>query len=170
MSKTNGTHPTEQEMREAKVPTLDTPEELVAYITTLTDRPHDYGTSVYAMSMAATAAFNYVARKVGSSGFQASCADLDVLRRTRRIKGPFRITDYADLLYPQYLTEEQFPSIRHLEAEHAQWLADEARKLIAESPKAHPDVTARWQYLAAQAPPKGTTQTTGYAAPNREGK
>ena len=76
---------TEQEMRDTEVPRANTIGELSDYIESLVQQEHDYGTCVYAMSMAATAAFNYVARRLGVTGFQASCADMDVLRRTRRI-------------------------------------------------------------------------------------
>ncbi len=76
----------EGDMREVKNPQPYTPKQLADYIDSLVSRNHDYGTAVYAMSLAAVAAFNYVAHKVGSSGFQASCADLDVLRRTRNTR------------------------------------------------------------------------------------
>jgi hypothetical protein len=144
---------TEAEMREMVVPWPKSLDELTALIETLVKREHDYGTCVYAMSIAATTAFNYVAHELGVTGFQASCADLDIIKRTRSIKGPFRITDYAKLLYPQYLTHEHFPVIADLEQKHAQWLADESRKLIAESGStAHPDVLQRWHDLADRAP------------------
>jgi len=74
---------TEKEMREAKEPWPYTEQQLTEYIASLVDRQHDYGTCVYAMSLAAAAAFNYVAHKLGVTGFQSSCADLDFIRRTR---------------------------------------------------------------------------------------
>lgn len=95
----------EQEMRDTEVPRANTIGELSDYIESLVAKQHDYGTCVYAMSMAATAAFNYVARQLGVTGFQASCADMDVLRRTRRIKGPFMLVDSDKMLYPQYSIE-----------------------------------------------------------------
>ena len=89
-------------MRAEKAPTPSLVEELNEYIRSLVEREHDYGTCVYAMSLAATAAFNHVASKLGVTGFQASCADLDVLRRTRGMDGPFIILKAEDMLYPQY--------------------------------------------------------------------
>jgi hypothetical protein len=71
-------------------------------IGSLTNAVHDYGSCVYAMSIAAEAAFNYVANQLGVAGFQASCADLDIIRRTRRIKTSFTIVTPDDYLYPQY--------------------------------------------------------------------
>lgn len=144
---------TEAEMREAKVPTSQTPEELAGYISALVDRQHDYVTCVYAMSMAATAAFNYVAHKLGVSGFQASCADLDILARTRDLHFG-KILDYRNLLYPQYCDTEHFPGVTELMADEKirKWLGDEARKKLTETNGvAHPNVLAHWQKLASQA-------------------
>lgn len=97
----------ESAMRDAKVPWPLTKEQLVEYIQSLVDRQHDYGTCVYAMSMAAEAAFNYVSHCLGVTGFQASCADLDFVRRTRSLKGPFILLKGEDMLYPQYDLEEK---------------------------------------------------------------
>lgn len=83
----------EPEMRDSTVPTFDTPIQVMDYIESLVTQDHDYGTCVYAMSMAAVAAYNYVARKLGVTGFQASCADLDIVRRNRRIDGPFMLVN-----------------------------------------------------------------------------
>lgn len=135
---------TEKQMRDADVPWLKTPDELSAYIAALVSRPHDYGTCVYAMSMAAVAAFHYVASVLGVTGFQASCADLDIVRRTRSLKGPFMIIDANDLLYPQYDVREKLETFIK---ENKEWCATEARKHIAENPRAHPNVRAHWDSL-----------------------
>lgn len=136
---------TEQEMRSAQVPTLKTMDELTAYIAGLVEQEHDYGTCCYAMSMAAVAAFNHVASKLGVTGFQASCADMDILRRTRRMER-FQILDLSDLLYPQY--RDKFKSFEDMLAENAEWLPGEAQKKLAEShDHAHPDVIAYWEML-----------------------
>lgn len=138
---------TEKQMREATVPRIETPEQLANYIASVVDRPHDYGTCVYAMSLAAVAAFNYVSSKLGVTGFQASCADMDILRRTRHMDGPFMILKAEDLLYPQYdlraKVEEFIESTRG-------WCAEEAKKKIAESGHAHPNVRAHWEELATR--------------------
>ena len=137
---------TEQQMRKADVPTLDTTQELAAYIESLTDREHDYGTCVYAMSMAAVAAFNHVARKLGVTGFQASCADLDVLRRTRQLDCPFMLIKASDMLYPQYDIENDVRAAQH---EWLPWAADEARKLLAgDITHTSQGVLERWRQLA----------------------
>jgi hypothetical protein len=137
---------TEAEMRDAEAAHPKTPEELTAYVESLVNRGHDYGTCVYAMSLAATAAFNYVAGKLGVTGFQASCADMDIIRRTRGMKDGFIIVDGNNLLYPQYDVLDRV----------AQWmagargeLAKKAKVLLAEKKTVHPDVVAHWERLAA---------------------
>lgn len=139
---------TEQEMRDGNVPTFDTLEELNTYITTLETRSHDYATAAYTMSMAATATFNYMAFKLGVTGFQASCADLDVLRRTRNLTCPFKIIKADDMLYPQYdIPADVNKTIEKWE----QWAAEAAEKLIAATTyNTHPRVMKHWQMLAAK--------------------
>lgn len=140
---------TEAQMREATVPTLDTPEELSAYIAGLVDRPHDYGTCAYAMSMAAIATFNYMARKLGVTGFQASCADLDILKRTRGWKWG-RLLNYENLLYPQYCNSDNFPSAEVLLVKEREKLSEMAKEKLKEAGEsAHPNVLAHWKMLAA---------------------
>jgi hypothetical protein len=139
-------HKAEFEMRDSKAPFLDTEEELLAYIRDLVERKHDYGTCVYAASMAATAAFNYVAGTLGMTGFQASCADMDILRRTRHIEGPFSLFRYRDLLYPQYDLHERLA--KQID-EARPWLAEKAREFLAAGRDAAPDVVAHWEKLAA---------------------
>lgn len=135
---------TEAEMREHTVPTFNTTKELHTYIDALIDRPHDYGSSAYAMSLAATAAFNYVASKLGVTGFQASCADLDILRRTRGIKGSFIILKAEDLLYPQY---DLHAKLEKWIGEQRKWLRDEAKKKLDGS-HGVASVRAHWKKLA----------------------
>jgi hypothetical protein len=141
----------ETAMREAEVPSPASEEELTTYIRSMVDRPHDYGTCVYAMSMAATAAFRYVAKKLGVTGFQASCADMDVLRRIRGMKHGFQIIDYADALYPQYWDDERRPVYEALmrKPETRQRFREAAERLLAASPHAHADVRRHWETLAA---------------------
>ena len=139
------TSTTEAEMRDAKVPWPKTKEQLTEYIESLTTRQHDYGTCVYAMSMAATAAFYYIAGQLGVTGFQSSCADMDILRRTRHLKGPFMIINGEDALFPQYdLREKLDKAIEGWKP----WLKEEAQKKLAETGQAHPDVVAHWKRLA----------------------
>lgn len=156
---------TEQEMREAEVERPESMGDLVNYIETLVDREHDYGTSVYAMSMAATAAFNYVADKLGVTGFQASCADMDVLRRTRHIDGPFMLIRADQMLYPQYSIERV---VREALVSWGPWAAEKATKLLQDQVKHQyvaPEVLAHWRHLASapirQSPPAPKESTNG---------
>lgn len=138
---------TEQEMRAAKAPWPYTEKQLIEYIDSLVNRQHDYGTGVYAVSLAASATFNYVAHKLGASGFQSSCADLDFLRRTRDLKGPFMLINAEDALYPQYDLREK---LEEALTEWKPWLKTEASKKLAESPVAHPEVIAHWRKLSEE--------------------
>jgi hypothetical protein len=147
------TSKTEEEMRVEVAPSPKTTEELIEYIESLTERDHDYGTCVYAMSLSATAAFKHVAHKLGATGFQAGCADLDVVRRTRRIEGPFIILKGEDMLYPQY---DLVNRLREAMDEWRKWAAEEARKLISRQKESgesgesvSPRVAAHWNDLVS---------------------
>ena len=137
---------TEQEMRASKAPTPATLQELVNYIEGLQGQDHGYGTCVYAMSLAACAAYNYMADKLGVTGFQASCADMDIIRRNRHMEGPFMLVDVSKALYPQYhLTND----LREYIEKSSPWLKEQAAKLLADrSDRAHPEVIAHWRKLA----------------------
>ena len=138
----------EKAMRDEKAPWPKTIDELSAYITALVEGPHDYGTCVYAVSLATVATFNYMAGTMGITGFQASMADLDVLRRTRNLQGPFMIIDASDALYPQYDLPGKLAEAME---KWRPWLAEQARKKLADSATAHPNVRAHWKRLAEDA-------------------
>ena len=133
-------------LREIPIPFPKTQDETLEIIRAVTEREHDYGTCVYAMSIAAQAAFNYVCTTLGTTGFQASCADLDFVRRNRLLKGPFALYKGEDMLFPQYDIEAQ---VRETLAEWKPWAKEEAAKKLAEVDHAHPDVIDHWQRLAA---------------------
>lgn len=136
---------TEHQLREEEVITPKSVKELTKYINDLVKQKHDYGTCVYAMSMAATAAFNYVSSELGVSGFQASCADMDFIRRSRGIKGPFMIVDLYDELYESGRTVQK---VKEAVNQNRTWLMKEARKCLAESNSACDEVYSRWIELA----------------------
>jgi hypothetical protein len=139
----------EAALRDLDMPWAKTDADLVEIIKALSDREHDYGTCVYAMSIAAEAAFNLMAHKLQVTGFQASCADMDFIGRVRHWKNGFRLINYDDLLYPQYRHSFDELSWESLVRENKDHLQKEARKMLAESPNAHPEVLAHWQRLAA---------------------
>lgn len=140
---------TEEELRKAPEPKPQSIEELSEFMRVLVSREHDYGTCVYAMSLCAVAAFNLVAHELGVTGFQASCADMDVLRYTRNFKWG-RIVNYDDLLYPQYLNIEHFPSHDYLLDKEREELARRAKMLLTEhnSGPISIGVEAHWHWLA----------------------
>lgn len=140
---------TEQEMRDSKVPWPKTIEELNDYINELSKDGGDYGKAVYCMSMAATAAFYYMSHVVGATGFQASCADLDIFRRTRSINGPFAIIAGEDMLYPQYNIQAKVSGYL---SEWREWAAKEARKNLATNNKENvsEEVWKQWEMLSDQ--------------------
>lgn len=144
----------EAALRDTDVPWPKTEDELQAILKALKDRQHDYGTCVYAMSIAALAAFYLVSHWLGVTGFQASCADMDFIRRTRSLKYGFRITDYGNLLYPQYCDDEKIPGWETLMKEEGvrARLGEAARELLAKNEMAHPNVVAHWQLLAGSPP------------------
>lgn len=139
----------EAELREFKAICPESIEELNEHINALVERKHEYGTCVYAMSLAAVAAYNYVAHKLGVTGFQASCADLDILKRNRRMEDGFRIIDYNKLLYPQYLTSEHFPTIEQLLEENKEQLKKRATELLSEEDYASDEVKEHWKKFEA---------------------
>lgn len=144
----------EREMRESGVPWLKTQQELSDYIANLVAGEHDYGTCVYAMSMAAVAAFNHVATTLGVTGFQASCADLDILRRTRHVDGPFMLLKAGDALYPQY---DLHAKLDEMLTDARPWLTEQAKANLAkDNEHTHPNVIAHWKKLAALAAADGS--------------
>lgn len=139
----------EAEMRDSKVPWPKTQEQLSEYIESLRTKEHDYGTCVYAMSMAATAAFYYIAGQLGVTGFQSGCADMDIIRRTRSIDGPFMLLKGEDALYPQYDLPGRLAEAME---EWKPWLKEQAEIKLREGGRggiAHPDVRGHWEKLAA---------------------
>ena len=139
---------TEKNMRRRKGAWPKTEDDLIKYIRRLLNGKHDYGTCVYAVSLATLATFRYMASKLGITGFQASCADMDFIRRVRHYKDGFRIVDYNKLLFPQYINDEHFPSHMQLLMENLPHLQRKAKKLLKESPEAHPNVRSRWAFVA----------------------
>lgn len=142
----------EQELRESDAPWPKSEKELTAYIDSLVSQQHDYGTCVYAVSLSALAAFRYAASKLGITGFQAGCADMDIIRRTRGYKGPYMLVNGENALYPQY----NIPAdVAKFLEESRPWLAKMAAENLASAngELAHPDVIAHWQKLVAAVAP-----------------
>ena len=104
-------------------------EELTAELAYLASKEHDYNSSAEAIWQAALAAFNFMANQVGATGFQASWAALRFYGQAMHIDGPFLVLRAEDALYPQY----DLPGrLQQFLDEARDWLADEARKSLAE--------------------------------------
>jgi hypothetical protein len=146
---------TEAELRNFEIPRFKNIDELKEFISTLETRTHNYGTCVYAMSLAAEAAYNYIASKLGVTGFQASIADLDFLRKTRGMKNGFKILNYSDLLYPQYIYKFTSFAISKDNAEKLSEVA--AKELEGAKEGVHPEVIKHWENIAAGKFPEGIT-------------
>lgn len=143
-----------------KVPTPKSVKGLVDYITSLVDEVEypdmadpnrgslgeegspaaiAYEKSADAMWKAALAAFRYVAREVGASGFQAGWATMQFFRKANFIDGPFGFVKAEDALYPQYDLPEKVRG--WVEEEWADWIKEKAEKNLAED-RAVPAVAA----------------------------
>ncbi len=129
--------------------THESVEELAAYIDGLVNQEHDYNTSGYAMAQAAVAAFNFVASRLGVTGFQASCAALAVYGKLMSIDGPFGVVMGEEMLYPQYDLGEQ---VAGWQRKWTEWASGEAKKMLAESDPTFVNhrVWAHWEMLAAK--------------------
>ena len=139
-----------------------TVEELADVARALTERKHDYGTCVYAMSHSALAALNFVAHQQGCTGFQVSCADLDIV-----------LVQVEDALFPQ---KDILSEVAQWIAKSKSWLQEQAVSKMSEFPGepdsnghrfspsgmgVHPDVWARWEKLSrGELPPSPQERET----------
>jgi len=89
-----------------------------------------YNLSADALWKAALLAFNYAAREVGASGFQAEWAALRFYSEALHIDGPFGIVRAENALYPQY---DEVAKIRGwIDVEWREWIAEQASTKLAE--------------------------------------
>jgi len=96
-----------------------------------------YEKSADAMWKTALAAFNYTARIVGATGFQASWAALRFYGEAMGVKGPFMVLQLDDALFPQY----DLPGrVADFIQGNRDWLRDEATKRLAKY-EAEPTIT-----------------------------
>jgi len=120
-------------------------EELTEFIKSKTTENHDYNSASDAMWQVALAAFNYAVREMGTTGFQASTAELMFLAKSRNIDGPFALVTGKDLLYPQYDIESK---VERYVDEWTPWAAEKAKEVLQSRPDAAPAVRLHWQMLA----------------------
>lgn len=136
----------EQVLRGMKTPWPKTMVELNQFISSVINGTHTYGSVVEAMGIAAAATLNYMSSELGVSGFQASCADLVVLRRQRLLKGPFTLMKLEDIMYPQYNLHDKLDEFI---GDCGKWISEEAkRRLESDGEHAHERVLTHWKRLA----------------------
>lgn len=108
-----------------------------------------YQLSAEALYKGAVAAFNYMAHKVGATGFQAEWAELEFVRVTRGLRAPFGILNGENMLYPQYDLRSK---VDEWLDDWKEWAQEEAKKKIKESKERkafiHPNVLEHWKELA----------------------
>lgn len=143
--------------KEANEQTLDTLMDFINHL--MNDYYHDYGTICHAMaaSMMATMWAIDHSDRGGITGFQASHVMWQVVRNIcyRSNVTGLKITDYDDMLFPQYAYK--FDKV--MSSEQFAVLQSEAEKRLKENEesehKAHPTVVAHWTAIAAGIPPFG---------------
>lgn len=133
---------------------MSTPEErldaLMTDISNLVDFQHNgsedgYTASADAMWKAALAAFNFAAKEVGATGFQASWAALKFYSKAMHIDSPFIILKVEDALYPQYDLPARLQTFL---AEQRDWLREQAKeKLAGDLTWVASSVVAHWKRL-----------------------
>ena len=116
------------------------------------DGGEGYERSADALWRAALAAFEYVARQLGVTGWQASWAALRFYREAMHVDGPFIVIRAHDALYPQYDLPERLAAFL---AKQQPWLAEQAAEKLAEfetrqgaDQTVAPAVLAHWRMLA----------------------
>lgn len=108
-----------------------------------------YSQCAEAMAEMAEKAFDLAARTLGVTGWQASYAQLEFLRRSRDIEGPFGIYTMSDALYPQYDLFERLEKMRR-DPVTVKWLGDCAEYALATKDSAAERVRDHWRWLVAE--------------------
>lgn len=128
----------------AKTMTIADLPEFIRHLTE--DYIHDYGTICHAIAAASLATAHAIDRSEagGISGFQSGAIMWQFIIRWTSNNNPLRLTDYGDMLYPQY--REKFTSIT---PETWAWLQDRARdNLTQRSYNAVDPVVKHWKQIA----------------------
>ena len=112
-----------------------TPDQLASFVKgMLGEYHHDYGTIVHACAAAALAACRTVDRDPdsgGITGFQAGCVMWSFVEHWLHTKGPMKLMQYRNMLYPQYETS----FAKTITKDTWKWLQAEAKKELIEFPQ-----------------------------------
>lgn len=109
--------------------TMDNLQEFINHL--VNDYTHDYGTICHAITAAGMAAMKAVNRSPegGITGFQAGAIMWEFISRWMHIKGPAKLVEYEQMLFPQY--KEKFQKV--ISKDTWQWLQEKARSLLEEN-------------------------------------
>jgi hypothetical protein len=137
----------ESEMSETSSKYPQTMDQLSEYIDSLVNNEHNYGTCVYAMSLAAVAAFHFVAQKLNTTGFQQRTAARDLMKRTGAVSGPFLILHAENAIYPDF---DFVKIVKQTLLQWRPWLRERAKYKLANTNLhlASRSVVAHWKRLA----------------------
>lgn len=130
-----------------KTPWPKDTQELVSYVEKVSEEYNtSYNDAVYGPALAAIAAFNYTASKMGLSGFQAGYSEMLFLMKQKNLENGFSVIDFNDLLYPQNLYKFNITPDK-LIRENLESLKASARKLLQENNYASEEVRNHWQSI-----------------------
>lgn len=137
-------------------------EKLPAFLDKLTgEYHHDYGTICHAITAGAIATMWAINRAPGArggiTGFQANCIMWEFIKRWMNFKGPMRLIQYDDMLYPQmaYKFEKTINK--------ATWenLQKKASEFLNDGLGGTEEVRAHWQSIVDSQVPFGFTIKEG---------
>lgn len=126
------------------------------FIKEIMDAPQDYGSICTTMALIGTTAIRVADNKPkgGITGFQAGAVVWEFIRLMDVFgKGPKKITDYSEMLYPQ--CEYKFE--KTIKRSVWDYLQTEASANLENSPQAHPNVLAHWKSISEGIVPFGYT-------------
>lgn len=141
-----------------EIQTLESLSEFLHHL--MNDYKHDYGTICHAISAGAVA--TAVAMNCHSqgriTGYQASFIMWGFIQEwMHKRKKPLRLTDFDDMLYPQY-----YYRFHTISPETWEYLQKTAKRRLDESPTAHPRVREHWSSIVNGVVPFGYTVEGGY--------
>lgn len=146
---------TRDELR-AKRKEVKTFDDLIEFLRDVKDNYNiGYGDAPRAIAQAALGVAWFLSGEFGITGFQAGCVTWDFIRDWSHTsnKTGMALVDYDNMLYPQY----GYKFEKTIAPNIWECMVEEAKKLLTDSPNAHPDVVAHWKSIADGNPPFGYT-------------
>jgi hypothetical protein len=120
-----------------------------AFIDEVMSYDHDYNTVVMGVGacvVAAAWAANAHPENGGVTGFQSSFVMWEFIKNWSGKKGPMRLMEFEQMLYPQY--EDRFE--KEIARSTAEWLVAEAKKKLGEATSdTSPRTVEHWKKIAA---------------------